>query len=119
MNDLVKAMVELHEKREVTHECVTELQWLRNLCEERPALSDAQWDRLALLACELSDIYAKGFNAGQGLQRKRSNIVNPAPVVRANGVKPKRIPAGMTKEKAEKRKAPAVALDFNLGDLGL
>lgn len=116
MNDLVKAMEELHgAKREVTHECVTDLQWLRELCNERPALTDAQWDRLALLACELSDIYAKGFNAGQGLQRKRSNIVNPEPVVRANGVKPKRIPTGMTKEKAAKR----VALDFNLGDLGL
>lgn len=116
MNDLAKAMVELHKKQEVTHPCVVELQWLRALCDERPALSDAQWDRLALIACELTDIYAKGFNAGLGLLRKHSNIVNDEPVVRANGVKPKRIPTGMTKEKAAKHKLP---LDFSLGDLGL
>lgn len=115
MNELVKAMEELYEKREVTHPCVIELQWLRNLCDERPTLNDAQWDRLALIACELTDIYAKGFNAGLGLLRKHSNI-EPAPVVRANGVKPKRIPTGMTKEKAAKHKLP---LDFSLGDLGL
>ena len=114
MNDLVKAMEELHKKQEVTHPCVIELQWLRALCDERPALTDAQWDRLALIACELTDIYAKGFNAGLGLLQKRSNIVASEPVVRANGVKPKRIPTGMTKEKAKK-----LPLDFSLGDLGL